>query len=472
MRMRYRWALVALALVVGLAVIAGFAIKRDDAEIQFQTSEVTSGPIVRRALVSGTLEPARMVEVGSQVSGTIAALEVDFNSTVKAGQILARLDPASFQARLTEAEAGLAKARAERAERQAILDDARRKLESAQTLAGDEQLARAEFDLARTTMLQAEADARGADAGIRAAQAGVAEARVSLEHTVIRSPIDGVVIGRQVDVGQTIAARMNAPVLFTLGDLRRMRLLADVPEGDVGGVRQGSEVRFVIESIGDRSFTGTVAEVRLAPALTQASSTSGAGSTPTPTATTGTSTSGTSASGTSASGTSASGTSASGTGTGSPASTSSTPAAAASTSSAASRSTSAQSATVQGVVSYIAVIDVDTANQNVPPGGTAIVTLTAGQRPQAVRIPNNALVFAPSAEVLAEVGQTPPVLEPAGEAAKERATRRGRVWKFENKRFVPIAVEVGIADDTWTELVSGDAHPGDQLITAAAVQKR
>jgi RND family efflux transporter MFP subunit len=481
MRMRYRWALVALALVVGLAVIAGFAITRDDDEIQFQTSEVTSGPIVRRALVSGTLEPARMVEVGSQISGTIAAIEVDFNSTVKAGQILARLDPASFQARLTEAEAGLAKSRADRAERQAILDDARRKLESAQTLAGDEQLARAELDLARTTMLQAEADARGADAGIRAAQAGVAEARVSLEHTVIRSPIDGVVIGRQVDVGQTIAARMNAPVLFTLGDLRRMRLLADVPEGDVGGVRQGSDVRFVIESIGDRPFTGTVAEVRLAPALTQAASTSGAGSTPTPTptptattgtSTSGTSTSGTSTSGTSASGTSASGTATSGTGTGSPASTSSTPAAAASTSSAVSRSTSAQSATVQGVVSYIAVIDVDTANQNVPPGGTAIVTLTAGQRPQAVRIPNNALVFAPSAEVLAEVGQTPPVLEPPGEAAKERATRRGRVWKFENKRFVPIAVEVGIADDTWTELVSGDVHPGDQLITAAAVQKR
>ena len=458
MRMRYRWALVALALVVGLAVIAGFAITRDDDEIQFQTSEVTSGPIVRRALVSGTLEPARMVEVGSQISGTIAAIEVDFNSTVKAGQILARLDPASFQARLTEAEAGLAKARAERAERQAILDDARRKLESAQTLAGDEQLARAELDLARTTMLQAEADARGADAGIRAAQAGVAEARVSLEHTVIRSPIDGVVIGRQVDVGQTIAARMNAPVLFTLGDLRRMRLLADVPEGDVGGVRQGSEVRFVIESIGDRPFTGTVAEVRLAPALTQAASTSGAGSTPTPTptATTGTSTSGTSTPGTSTPGirTSASGTTTSGTGTGSPASTSSTPAAAASTSSAASRSTSAQSATVQGVVSYIAVIDVDTANQNVPPGGTAIVTLTAGQRPQAVRIPNNALVFAPSAEVLAEVGQTPPVLERArrgcereGNAARprleirEQAVRADRCRSRHRGRHVDRACE-------------------------------
>ena len=451
----FRWAVIAGIAVVAVGAIVMIGGGGED--IWVQTAEVTTGPIVRRVLVSGTLEPARMVEVGSQVSGTIASIEVDFNSAVKAGQVLARLDPASFQTRLTEAEAGLVKARAERAQRQAVLDDARRKLENAQTLAGDEQLARAERDLARTTMLQAEADMRGADAGIRGAQAGVAEAWVSLEHTVIRSPIDGVVIGRHVDVGQTIAARVNAPVLFTLGDLRRMRLLADVPEAEVGSVRQGSHVRFGIESIGDRSFTGTVAEVRLVPVLTQAASTSGTGPTPTPTATSGTSTSGTATSGPT---------------TGSPARTSSTPAAAASTSSAASRSTSVQSATTQRVVSYIAVIDVDTANQSVPPGGTAIVTLTAGQRPQAVRIPNNALVFAPSAEVLAEVGQTPPVLERTGEAAKERATRRGRVWKFEKGRFVPIDVEVGTADDTWTELVSGDVHPGDRLITAAAVQER
>jgi HlyD family secretion protein len=124
------------------------------------------------------------------------------------------------------------------------------------------------------------------------------------------------------------------------------------------------------------------------------------------------------------------------------------------------------------VVSYIAVIDVDTLNQNVPPGGTAIVTLTAGERPQAVRISNNALVFAPSAEVLAAVDQTAPIFEPTAAAAKGSATRRGRVWKFDNGQFVPIVVEVGIADDSWTELVSGDVHAGDRLITAASVPKR
>ena len=470
MGMRYRWALI-VALVAGLAVIAAFVGRRGGDKVQVQTTEVTSGPIVRRALVTGTLEPARMVEVGTQVSGTIASIEVDFNDTVKDGQILARLDPASFQTQLIEAEAGLAKARAERTQRQAVLDDARRKLESAQALAGDEQLTRAELDLARTTMLQAEADVKGADAGIRAAQAGIAQARVNLEHTVIRSPIDGVVIGRNVDVGQTIAARVNAPVLFTLGDLRHMRLLADVPEGDVGGVRQGSHVRFEIESIGARSFSGTVAEVRLAPALTEAASMPGAGSAPTPIATSGTSTSSPATSSTATSGTATSGSAASGTSTASPAS-SSTPATAASTSSAASRSTSAQSAARQGVVSYIAVIDVDTANQNVPPGGTAIVTLTAGNRPQAVRISNNALVFAPSAEVLEAVDQTAPILEPTAAAAKGKLTRRGRVWQFENGQFVPIVVEVGVADDTWTELVSGDVHAGDRLVTAASVQKR
>ena len=161
MSMRYRWALI-VALVAGFAVVAAFVSTRGG-EVQVQTAEVSTGPIVRRPLVTGTLEPARMVEVGSQVSGTIASIAVDFNDAVKAGQVLARLDPASIQTLLTEAEAGLVKARAERAQRQAVLDDARRKLESAQTLAGDEQLARAELDLARTTMLQAEADARGAE---------------------------------------------------------------------------------------------------------------------------------------------------------------------------------------------------------------------------------------------------------------------------------------------------------------------
>src|SRR5687767_12200144 len=207
----------------------------------------------------------RGVEVSSQLSGTIASLTVDFSSRVKEGQVIARLDPALFATRLAEAEAGLARAQAEWTRRLAALDDARMKLEDAQALAGDQQLARAELDLARTAMLQASADVKGADADIAAARASVTQAQVGLERTIIRSPIDGVVIGRHVEVGQTIAASVHAPVLFTIGDLRRMRLLAEVPEGEVGGVQPGSQVRFEIEAIDNRPFAGTVAEVRLAP---------------------------------------------------------------------------------------------------------------------------------------------------------------------------------------------------------------
>ena len=270
----YRWALVGIVATVAIgAIVAMVVIARDENHLQVQTADVTSGPIARRVLVSGTLEPARMVEVGSQVSGTIASLAVDFSSRVKAGQVIARLDPALFETRLAEAEAGLARAQAERASRVAALDDARMKLENAQALAGDQQLARAELDLARTAMLQASADVKGAEAGIAAARAMVTEARVSLDRTIIRSPIDGVVIGRHVDVGQTIAASVQAPILFTIGDLRRMRLLAEVPEGEVGGVQRGSQVSFDIESIGGRAFTGTVADVRLSPQVAPATAT-------------------------------------------------------------------------------------------------------------------------------------------------------------------------------------------------------
>lgn len=443
------------------------AAPRDRDAVQVQTADVTSGPIARQVLVTGTLEAARQVEVGSQVSGTIASIEVDFNSRVKAGQVLARLDPASIQARVDEAEAGLAKARAERAGRQAALDDASSKFERAQALTGDEQLARAELDLARTTMLQAAADVKGAAAGIAAAMAVVRQARVGLHHTVIRSPIDGVVIGRHVDAGQTIAASVNTPVLFTIGDLRRMRLLAEVPEGEVGGVQPGSQVRFAIESLGAAAFTGTVAEVRLAPQVVQAAASGTGGGAPTGAAAT------TGASQAVSGGTRQPATSTTTGGAAPQQTVQTTPGQPSTSASAPTASTSMPApAATQGVVSYVAVIDVDAANQNIPPGGTAIVTLAGSERPQAVRIPNNALTFAPSAEALAAVDQDPPALNRSDASSSKVKTREGYVWKFENRRFVPIAVTTGIADDSWTELVAGEVRAGDRLLTAATPLKR
>ena len=460
----YRWALVIVIAAVAIAAIAAIVrTTRNRERVQVQAAEVTSGPITRQVLVSGTIEPARMVEVGSQVSGTIAALSADFNTRVKTGQVLARLDPASFQTRLAEAEAGLAKAQAERARRQAVLDDARAKLEDAQVLAGDQQLARAQLDLAQTTMLQAAADVRAADADIAAARAIITEARVNLDRTIIRSPIDGVVIGRHVEVGQTIAASVHAPVLFTIGDLSRMRLLAEVPEGEVGGVQRGSQVRFDIESIGGHPFTGTVAEVRLAPQVAASTaSNSSTSATPAPVATAGSSSASTSGTAQTSGSTTTGG------------ATSQAAAGQTSSLSPAALTTSArQAAPTTGVVTYIAVIDVDASSEEIPPGGTAIVTLTGSERAQTVRIPNNALTFAPSTDSFAAVDQQPPVINRADIGSmKQTGTRKGYVWKFENDRFVPIAVETGIADDSWTELVSGDVRAGDRLVTAAVPLRR
>ena len=469
---RDRWAIGGVIGAVAIATVVALAgTRRERPRLQVQTADVSSGPIARRVLVSGTLEPARMVEVGSQVSGTIASLRADFNSRVKAGQVLAQLDPASFQARLVEAEAGIAKARAERARRQAAFDDARMKLEDAEALAGDQQLARAELDLARTTMQQAAADVKGADADIAAARAAVTQAQVSLDRTVIRAPIDGVVIGRHVDVGQTIAASVHAPVLFTIGDLRRMRLLAEVPEGEVGGVQRGSQVRFDIESIGGHPFTGTVAEVRLAPQVAASTASTAGGSSNVGTSATGTANAPVATSGSSPAGTSGSAQPA---GAPTAGTTAAQPASQTSSLSPAALTTSArQTAATAGVVTYIAVIDVAASSEDIPPGGTAIVTLAGSERAQAVRIPNNALTFAPSTDSLAAVDQKPSVLNRADAASmKHTGTRRGYVWKFENNRFVPIEVETGIADESWTELVSGDVRPGDRLVTAAAPLKR
>ena len=464
---RYRWAFVVLFAAVAIGAVAAIVVMTRDREaVQIQTADVTSGPITRRILVTGTLEPLRKVEVGSQVSGTIASLPADFNARVGAGQVLARLDQASFHARLTEAAAGLAKAQAEHLHRQAALDDARMKLEDAQALAGDRQLARAELDLARTTMLQAAADVKGAEADIAAARAAVTQAQISLDRTVIRSPIDGVVIGRHVEVGQTVAAAVNAPVLFTIGDLRRMRLLAEVPEGEVGGVQPGSQVKFEIESVGNRPFAGTVAEVRLAPQVAATTTANAA----IPVATASVATPGSSSTTNSPMTSTSAQTSGSATGGSTPPqpATQTTASAPVPAATAAGRATG-----TVGLVTYVAVIDVDAPGADIPPGGTAVLTLAGSERKQAVRVPNNALTYAPSPDALTAVDQEPPVLNRADiSSTKQAATRQGYVWRFENNRFVPVAVETGISDDSWTELVSGAVAPGDRLVTSAVPLKR
>jgi HlyD family secretion protein len=451
-----------LSAIAGGASVAVFAaifaivlLVRRDPGVQVDTSPVTSGTISRQVLASSTLEPSRSVDVGSEVSGTIQSVDVDFNSIVRAGQVVARIDPATYQSQLEGARAALAQARADASRMNTALADAETKFNRAKELEADQLIPKVELDAARVTMDQASADLHKSQADIQAAQALIDQAEVSLSRTVIRSPIDGIVVNRNVNVGQTFTVRLQSPVLFTIADLRRMRLLVEVNEGEVGGIRPGTPVTFQIESLGARMFEGRVADVRLQPYAEQAAAavaTTGTGST---------STGGGAQSPTNGSGTSSS----------AGRSTSAAPTANAAPAAASSTNTGTGPA-APGAVTYTAVVDVDNEKGGLTPGGTAIVTLTGAQRDNALRIPNNALSFRPSPAVLEKLGQKNPDLDPdesSGAVPADRRRRLAHVWRYENRRFVPVSVELGISDEQWTEVLSGPLQAGDQLVTRAAI---
>ena len=486
MRMQRRIAVpLAIGVVVILAVAVRFQRVGGGEPINVATAEVTRGDILRRVMVSGTLHPSRTVEIGSQVSGTVQSIDADFNDAVRAGQIVARLDPSIYEARLDEVSARLSQLRAEHDNAQAVVDDAETKLARAEQLAAADVIPAAELDAARLAAKQASATLKATAADIAAAQAIAAEAQVSLNYMTIRSPIDGIVIARHVDVGQTLKASVQTPILFTVADTRRMQLLVEIAESDVGAVGPGSKAAFQIESIGNQRFEGTVSSVRLQPFLQQVArpDTGGPGASAPQSATLmpmpppGTSpgpngTSGTSGTAPPSAGqpTPGGATAASNSGTQSPtpAGTSGRAESSAPAPSPAAAGSSAPSA-AGAVVTYIAVIDVDNASGNVPPGGSAIVFLPGQERQDVVRVPNNALSFQPSTAAFAAVSQDPPTLDgprPAPEQER-RGVRRAHIWRFENRRFIPVAVEVGVSDDFWTELVSGPLQAGDVVLIDA-----
>ncbi len=236
------------AAVVVLLVAWGMLSGGRDVE-PYRTAEVDRGAITRVVSATGTLEPLISANVGSTVSGPVQEILVDFNSQVRAGQVLARLDPAPFQQRLVQAQASLSQAQAQLAVAQADFNRyqllAQRGFASAQMLSQQ----RAARDSAR--------------AAVQQAQAQVASARTDLDRSVIRSPIDGVVVDRQVNVGQSVAASFQAPTLFIIAqDLSRLQANITVDEADIGDVDEGMPVRFTVDAFPDREFDGRVTQVR------------------------------------------------------------------------------------------------------------------------------------------------------------------------------------------------------------------
>jgi HlyD family secretion protein len=234
------------------------------------TAPVTRGDIVDRVGATGTLQAVTTVQVGTQVSGTIQNLYADFNSIVKKGQVLARLDPSLFQTQIEQARANLIRSQADLDRLKVTLDDARTKLARAKELSDRQLLPRSELDAAEIEVRSADAQIRSAQAQVTQAQASLNQNQVNLAHTVIDAPIDGLVISRNVDVGQTVAASMQAPTLFVLAaDLTKMQVIANLDESDVGRIRPGQRVSFRVDAYPAEDFSGTVAQVRLQPIVQQ-----------------------------------------------------------------------------------------------------------------------------------------------------------------------------------------------------------
>jgi HlyD family secretion protein len=339
-------ALIGLLIVLAIGAGAGaYYIRRSAPEIQVITAPITRGDIIDTVGASGTLQAVTTVQVGSQVSGNISYLGADFNSIVKKGQVIAKLDPSLFDAQLQQARANLQQTRANLAKSQSdlerskvMLTDAQQKYTRAKELAVKQLLPQSDLDAAKIAVDSAQATLASADATVTQTQAAVSQSQasvnqnqVNLDHTIIEAPIDGIIIQRSVDVGQTVAASMQAPTLFIIAaDLTKMQVNANIDESDVGRIRPGQHVTFKVDAYPTDTFEGTVSQIRLQPVV------------------------------------------------------------------------------VQNVTTYGTVIDVPNAQLKLKPGMTANVKVEIAKRSDVLRVPAAALRFRPSTDVFASLNQPVP----------------------------------------------------------------
>jgi len=234
------------------------------------TAAVTRGDVIAKVDATGTLAAVTTVQVGSQVSGTIKALHADYNSKVKKGQVVAELDPSLFQTQVEQARATLIKAESDADRSKVELDDATVKAKRAQELYDQKLISRNDLDTAVSTAKQDAAALKSAQAQLTQTRAALNQTQVNMDHTIIRAPIDGIVISRSVDIGQTVAASLSAPTLFVIAqDLTHMQVSASIDESDIGRVAPGQPVTFKVDAYPTQTFRGTVSQVRLEPKTDQ-----------------------------------------------------------------------------------------------------------------------------------------------------------------------------------------------------------
>lgn len=403
-----KWLQFAGLVAIAVGVVLAWSL-RTTPEVQVTTATLTVGSIARQIVTTGTIQAVTTVEVGSQVSGTIQALGADYNSTVRAGQVLARIDPATYDADFREAQGALALAQADADRARTTVMDAGTKLARAEVLAQRQLIPRADLDAAGAAKQSADAGLLAAEAQVEQAKRATEQANTNLDHTVIRSPIDGIVIARSIEIGQTVAATLQSPRLFLVAtDFKRVQLQVQLDEADVGGVQAGALVTFDVEAYPQEIFNGLVSEIRLGPV-------ENADAQPT------------------------------------------------------TQSTS--QSTAPAVSTYLAIVDVPNPDEKLRPGMTATVALAGSHREDVTRIPNSALSFRPPPDVLHAIGEenVPPPNQETQPSAEPGSVVR--VWQYDGQFFMPITLRVGLSDDRMTEVLNGPLKVGDQLVTGATIRR-
>jgi HlyD family secretion protein len=391
---------VAVAVVLGLGVLM---CRGGGDGIRYVTEPARRGDLTVTVTATGTLQPTNQVDVGSELSGTVRTVSVDFNDTVKVGQELAKLDTSKLDSSVLQSRAAVESARARVEQAKASLAEAESqiaRLEHVRELSGGKVPSQADLDAANAAVLRARADVASNKASVVQAQATLDGQETDLGKLSIRSPINGIVLSRTVEPGQTVAASLQAPVLFTLAeDLTRMELHVSVDEADVGQVAEGQAAAFTVDAWPDRRFSARVEQVRFG------------------------------------------------------------------------------AQTLEGVVTYETVLEVDNSERLLRPGMTATAEITVNQISNALLVPNAALRYTPPARAGGASGGILGALLPMRRfgarppGAEKVDAKHQRVYVVKDDRAQAIEVTTGATDGTWTQVESGELQPDTELVVDSTTAK-
>jgi len=403
-----RWLIVALLAIAGMTSAVVWKGTKKSNSMQYQTQKVQRGDLTVTVTATGALEPTNQVDVGSELSGIIKTVEVDYNDRVKVGQILARLDTDKLQAKVLQSKAALESSRAKVLEAQATVKEAGDELarfKQVWELSNNMVPSQHDLDAAQAALHRAKATEATARAQVSQAQATLEADETDLAKTVIHSPINGIVLTRNVEPGQTVAASFQAPVLFTLAeDLTQMELHVDVDEADVGQVTKGQEATFTVDAHPGRTFPARITQVRYG------------------------------------------------------------------------------SQTMNGVVTYKTVLNVDNSDLSLRPGMTATADITVNKVENAILVPNAALRFTPPIKEKEApsngnslLNKLLPRRHRSSSKQRKDSTANNKlqhVWTLRDGKLLAIAVNIGATDGRMTEVTSVDIEPGMPLVVDTVRSER